>query len=77
MKVNCPQWSDCGVDRGGCCAEGRYGGQPSLGVCLRFCPIGPREPAAEIAAGYDPETSPDSPKVGGCCDPPKPDPSPE
>jgi hypothetical protein len=26
----------------------------------------------EIPADYNPDTSPDSPRVGGCCDPPKP-----
>jgi len=34
--IECPNWSDCGVTSGGCCAAGRYGGHPSLGTC-RVC----------------------------------------
>ena len=29
----CDHWKDCGVEDGGCCSAGHYGGKPSLGVC--------------------------------------------
>jgi hypothetical protein len=31
-----------------------------------------RLPLQRIPDDYDPDKSPDSPRVGGCCDPPKP-----
>lgn len=31
--IECPNWSECGVPNGGCCAARRYGGNPSYGVC--------------------------------------------
>ena len=37
MTVPCKHWSDCGVNRGGCCAKGLYGGRPSAGTCLKVC----------------------------------------
>jgi len=35
--TQCDHWSECGINSGGCCAAGHYGGSPSLGVC-RQCP---------------------------------------
>jgi len=35
--ISCDHWSQCGINGGGCCAAGHYGGQPSLGVCAQ-CP---------------------------------------
>ena len=35
--IFCDHWSKCGINNGGCCAAGHYGGSPSLGVC-RQCP---------------------------------------
>lgn len=35
--TKCDHWSECGINSGGCCAAGHYGGSPSLGVC-RQCP---------------------------------------
>lgn len=37
----CGRWSDCGIYGGGCCAEGRYGGRPSLGTCNADCELNP------------------------------------
>lgn len=33
MPLDCIHWSDCNVSGGGCCAEQRFGGMPSIGVC--------------------------------------------
>lgn len=46
MKVECPQWSDCGVKGGGCCALGKFGGRPSRGTCHLIC-LGLSAPAPE------------------------------
>ena len=50
--VQCSHWSACGVNGGGCCDLGLYGGRPSFGVCLQHCGIydGPPDRAARIAA---------------------------
>lgn len=45
--IDCPNWSDCGVPNGGCCAARRYGGNPSHGVCGVCLTI----QATEAAAG--------------------------
>lgn len=79
--VDCPHWSECGRGPGGgCCAIGVYGPHPSRGTCA-VCqsegkhggPPVPRQqplPGPDLT-GYDPNTDPQSPRVGGCCDPPK------
>lgn len=41
MKVNCPQWSDCGSPDGGRCGVGKYGGRPSAGICNLVCKLNP------------------------------------
>jgi hypothetical protein len=53
---SCDHWRDCGVDRGGCCGVGRYGGRPSLGVC-GICPANTRRgewPGALVQVAVDP-----------------------
>lgn len=46
MRVNCKHWKDCGVQNGGCCALGKYGGRPSEGTCLIAClKTGPKMPS--------------------------------
>lgn len=48
QPVNCKQWIDVGIEDGGACSLGLYGGRPSHGVC-RQCPS--REPVEPEGLG--------------------------
>lgn len=61
MKLPCIEWSECGVNGGGCCRRGLFGGKPSFGICVNHCdlyagpkdilpPAPPAEPIAVVSA---------------------------
>lgn len=37
MPIDCKHWSECGTPMAGCCAQGHFGGKPSLGTCQKVC----------------------------------------
>ena len=49
--IDCPHWSDCGIDGGGCCAVGKYGGRPSRGMCQLVCLGGKAAPQPSRGLG--------------------------
>ena len=34
MTIDCEHWKACGVNGGGCCSLGLFGGKPSHGTCM-------------------------------------------
>lgn len=45
MQIGCEFWRPARQNHWGRCQAGRYGGRPSIAVCLRQCDRGPRLPA--------------------------------
>lgn len=43
MTIACPQWRDCGLPDGGCCAIGKFE-KPSHGTCNLVCKLDPTTP---------------------------------
>ena len=35
--INCKNWSECGINGGGCCAIGEFNGKPTELACHKVC----------------------------------------
>lgn len=52
LQTDCKHWSECGVNGGGCCGLGLYGGRPSRGVCLICKSRDGETPTTPVVIGY-------------------------